>query len=249
MDGDGNWDWILVGMGYGWRDMSGRIFVTRHAQPFLWKETEDPQFPFGDAPLTELGHEQARVLGGHLRGLGFRGVIHSSPYRRTLQTALEVAEEVSALVVPQPAIREVQNAGIERVRGMKPEEIEGLSPRIRLPEGFAFPWWDTVLDAGEGVQRRVSSYLDGFLTNFSGGDHLFVGHGASVWAISHHLLGGRDPILVETQHFWNAGLSEYEVTGSGEVRMVAFNEHGHLEPAKVTSNSLFPFRDQAAAGD
>jgi len=221
-----------------WELMKSRIFVTRHAQPLIAKDTENPQFPFGDAPLTPLGHEQARILGEYLKREGFRGEIHASPYRRTMQTALEVAGIVGAEVVPQPAIREVQRPGIEKVCGMKPEELLALSDRVRLSTEFPYPWWDTVLDEGEGVQRRVSAFLDEFLSGVKG-DHLFVGHGASVWAISFHLLGGRESRLEQTEHFWNAGVSHYEGTDSFEV--VRFNEHGHLPPAMVTSNSLFPF--------
>ena len=70
------------------------VYVTRHGQPLqrTQAQKEDPEFPPGDPPLSALGREQAQRLGECLKVLGFAGTIYASPYRRTAETADEIAE-------------------------------------------------------------------------------------------------------------------------------------------------------------
>ena len=88
-----------------------RIFETRHGQVLPKRYYQDnPSFPVGDMPLSELGEEQARLVGKRLKELHFNGVIYSSPYARTLKTADIIAGEVGSRVIPLVCLREISKA-------------------------------------------------------------------------------------------------------------------------------------------
>jgi broad specificity phosphatase PhoE len=69
--------------------------------------TGSPDFPAGNPALTQLGRQQARLLGQRLRYMAFRGIIYSSPYLRTLETAEIIAELTSGTVIVSDEIREI----------------------------------------------------------------------------------------------------------------------------------------------
>jgi broad specificity phosphatase PhoE len=58
-----------------------------------------------DAPLTDLGHAQARAAAEELAGAGIRRII-ASPYTRALQTAAPVALALGLPVTVTPLVRE-----------------------------------------------------------------------------------------------------------------------------------------------
>ena len=74
-----------------------RRFITRHSQiPDGSSYDGGHLFPVGETLISELGREQARLLGIRLREMGFSGVILSSPYVRTMLTAEIIAKETGA---------------------------------------------------------------------------------------------------------------------------------------------------------
>ena len=69
------------------------LYITRHGQPALegMKPGADYELPDGDYSLSALGREQAEFLGRHLKKENFDGIIISSPYARTMETASAAA--------------------------------------------------------------------------------------------------------------------------------------------------------------
>ena len=56
--------------------------------------------------LTDLGRRQGGKLGQALRAMGFSGVIYSSSYFRTMETAQAVGEVTGTPIVPTAEMRE-----------------------------------------------------------------------------------------------------------------------------------------------
>ena len=62
-----------------------RRFITRHSQiPDGSSYDGGHLFPAGETLISELGEEQARLVGIRLKNMNFSGVILSSPFVRTL---------------------------------------------------------------------------------------------------------------------------------------------------------------------
>ncbi len=161
-----------------------RIFSTRHGQVLSQKYfNDDMNFPVGDEPITDLGREQARVLGRYLKEMGFNGVIYASPYDRTMETASIISEELGIGFIPLPCLREMfvtYNASKDFV-GLRPEEIKPKFPRAEVMADMPYPWWeikdDTIPDLVDRLERGLKPVLEA-LPNET--DVLLVGHAATV---------------------------------------------------------------------
>jgi broad specificity phosphatase PhoE len=68
------------------------LYLVRHGEP------EDLETEWEDAALSDLGRQQARLLGERLRGVPFAAVSHS-PLRRAAQTAELIAESLPGVPV------------------------------------------------------------------------------------------------------------------------------------------------------
>ncbi|MDP7450593.1 MAG: histidine phosphatase family protein [Candidatus Latescibacteria bacterium] len=149
------------------------LHITRHGQVLppgsdTWTRADYP----GDPPLSNLGYEQARCLGERLRDLGFTGAIYASPYRRTLQTACELAEVLDLVVQPVAALREIvmRDDQMQGFVGMNAAQLQALHPRVRGTAAFGEePWWTTAAetDADFRIQQPPAYSLSGAL---AGGD-------------------------------------------------------------------------------
>ena len=86
-----------------------KIYITRHGQVDL--ETKywngDVNLPIGEAILSELGEQQAVLVGKRLKELGFQGKILSSPFVRTMQTAELIAKETGSEIWPTDWMHEI----------------------------------------------------------------------------------------------------------------------------------------------
>lgn len=73
------------------------LYLVRHGEP------EDLETEWEDAALSDLGRQQARLLGERLRGVPFAAVFHS-PLRRAAQTAELIAESLPGVPVSPSAL-------------------------------------------------------------------------------------------------------------------------------------------------
>ncbi len=164
-------------------------YVTRHGQVI---SPEDRKFtnhlyPPGDIILSELGEEQARLLGVRMRELGFSGRIIASPYRRTLRTAELIARETGSVIVPYAPIREVfkTEESAQKFRGMTMEEIRKMFGHIDEQATLDDLWWcgddgTAHAESSDDVRARVAVGYEKICEKYPDTDLLFVGHGASV---------------------------------------------------------------------
>ncbi len=133
----------------------------------------------GDPALTDLGVEQARLLGMRLKADGFSGTIYASPYLRTVQTACEVAKILDAKVILNPLIQERTHPNYAPIKGLSFEELCGsFGDLIDRKVPLKYPWVYTD-NIGNTLVNRVKEALDAALKS-GNADILFVGHKATV---------------------------------------------------------------------
>ena len=210
-----------------------RIFETRHGQVLPKRYYQDnPSFPVGDMPLSELGEEQARLVGKRLKELHFNGVIYSSPYARTLKTADIIAGEVGSRVIPLVCLREISKAKevTEHTAGTGAELLSKYQ-RLEVELDKVYTWRDEKPEELSTVIDRLKEGLAPILSNQPKGvDVLLVGHAATSVALRHLFEVEED----NREFHWNCHLSLLYST-SGECYT---NDVSHLPISMWTGNSL-----------
>jgi broad specificity phosphatase PhoE len=215
------------------------IHVTRHGQvlPAGADSWSQPDYPPGDPPLSEMGMHQAHLLGERLAQTGFRGQILSSPYRRTLQTACQIAAACDLTVQPAAPMREIVKK-VEQMTnfvGMTTVQIGQLHPYISVPADFADQWWSGHAESDTQVEARVAPFVDDLLETVDG-DVLLVGHGASTGGVIDHLLRKFAPEqITEPTPGWNCALSTFRCTE--HIELLQRMDTEHLPEDHVTSNA------------
>ena len=213
------------------------IRFARHGQPALagMPKGANHELPPEDYQLSPLGIQQAHCLGKHLKNEGFHGLIISSPYARTAQTADAVAEECGLHFYLEPRLQEMRFYPEPPCPGMTLEELKRLYPRTAPDATLAWPW---ITPGGveelTSVRKRVDKYVEELLANPPADDILLVGHGASIQSLKFSLFprcGYEGP-----DHYnWNCSLSRFDITPDG-VKMVELARYDFMPQEIITSN-------------
>ncbi|MFD1428440.1 putative phosphoglycerate mutase/uncharacterized phosphatase [Kroppenstedtia sanguinis] len=163
--------------------METTIYLIRHGET-QWNRERRIQ-GHRDIPLSEVGLEQARRLGKHLRGIHFHGV-YASDLQRAVQTAEQVAAGRNMSVHTLPSLR-------ERHLG----EWEGLSFES-LKERYPVDWqrvWNQGGEYGvestESIRVRVRKALDEICREHPGERVAVVSHGGSINTMLESISDGR----------------------------------------------------------
>jgi broad specificity phosphatase PhoE len=141
-----------VGDAEAWR----RMILLRHGQSefnaAFSATRRDPGIR--DAPLTELGKQQAQAAAAALAGEDIRRIV-VSPYTRALQTAAPVAQRLGLPVVVQPLVREryafTCDIGSPRTAlalGWPEHDFAGLDEI----------WWPAMEEPAEQVEARAARF-------------------------------------------------------------------------------------------
>lgn len=160
--------------------------ITRHGQIAPCAEFIDNHlYPEGENPLSELGREQAALLGERLCAQGFRGKILASPYMRTLETANIIAEKTGLFVIPFAPLREIirTREQIAKYTGLTIEKMRELYSRIDPDIKLEYPWWTPDIEDDSEVLERVKRGIEIAEATYGTEEILFVGHGASCNAL------------------------------------------------------------------
>ena len=210
-----------------------RIFETRHGQVLPKSYYQgNASLPVGNAGLSELGKEQARFVGKRLKELNFNGIIFSSPYDRTLNTAEIIAEEVGAKIIPLICMREISNAKEPTTRSAgSGAEIVTKYPHVEVEFDKIYDWCDERAEGLDEVIERLKVGLKPVLSKLPKDiDVLLVGHAATSVAMRH---------LFEVEKnnkafHWNCHLSLlYSTNGENYT-----NDVEYLPETMRTGNSL-----------
>lgn len=153
------------------------IYLVRHGESEM---NVVPQLShrLADLPLTERGHQQARLLAARL---GEHRLVHivTSPLRRARQTADYIAERTGAPVQESDALREI-NSGILDGRG--DAEAWAITREV-------FGRWnrgerDVAAPGGESHRQlceRLIGVVQELMQTFPRDDVAIVGHGGLFW--------------------------------------------------------------------
>jgi 2,3-bisphosphoglycerate-dependent phosphoglycerate mutase len=197
-----------------------------------------------DVPLSALGEEQARSVGRWLADLeGRPAVIVSSPYRRALDTA-RLAIETSGCRAPlelDERLREREFGILDRLTkpGIEARHPEQAAARAFLGKMYHRPpggesWAD--------VAARVRAVLSDLRLDHADEDVVIVSHQAVIMLFRYVLEGLDEPTLLlidKAEQVANTGVSTYAVE-DGRLRLVHWNDTGHLPAAATTDASDVP---------
>lgn len=222
------------------------IHITRHGQPDLdgISQKIDPEIPTCDPVLTELGRKQAEFLGKHLKNAGFNGVIFSSPYRRTLDTAQIVAEITGTKIILEKAIQEyVQADGFPDFEGLNIQQIKAGYSCVNKNCTLDYPWFAEGPETLKEVKIRVKPFLERLLKSNSE-EVLLVGHGASVHACKELLIHPSVMAKIKEEWNWNCSLSSYNIPENGNMTVEKLFCIKHIPEEYITSNRKL-YREEA----
>lgn len=210
-----------------------RIFFARHGQVLPKSYYQgNASLPVGNSALSPLGCTQAQLLGKRLKELGFNGVIYSSPYDRTMQTADIVAKEVGAKVIPVIDLHEISNVKEPTWRTVGTgAEMVAKFPSAQAELDKEYTWFEEKAEDLSDVMHRLKECLDPLLSGQPKDmDVLLVAHAATAVALRHLF-----NIEKENQGFhWNCHLSLlYSTDGEKYACDVQ-----HLPENALTGNSL-----------
>lgn len=196
--------------------MSARLHLVRHGQtPSNVAGALDTALP--GAPLTELGREQATLVGRELAGSGISpGLVFSSEAARARETAGLIAEEMGGLPTQAvPGVHEVQAGSYEMQTGVKALLAYNRLVRDWLEIGdltSSLPEGESALDVQERTMPLISELRESYLENNT--DVVLVVHGAVMRMIS--VFAGAVPSQwALDNHIANCGVIELVPDGGG----------------------------------
>ncbi|HJY55009.1 MAG TPA: histidine phosphatase family protein [Streptosporangiaceae bacterium] len=207
-----------------WRPAQGEPTVTallRHGQTPM--SVQKRYAGRTDAPLTEVGVQQAAAAAKRLASAGL-GVIVTSPLLRTVQTAQAVAAVTGAAVVTDDGFRETDFGAWEgltfaEVRERWPAEMSAwlADPEVAPPGGESFT----------DVSARVTAALDRVLAARARQTVLIVSHVTPIkMLVTAALLA--PPAALYRMHLDVAALCEIDWYADGPAVLRSFNDTSHL---------------------
>jgi ribonuclease H / adenosylcobalamin/alpha-ribazole phosphatase len=213
-----------VRTGSYWMPAQGEPTTTvllRHGQTLM--SVQKRYVGRSDVPLTDLGVRQAVAAAKRLASAGL-DVIVTSPLRRTVQTAEEVAAATGAPVVADEGFRETDFGAWEgltfaEVRERWPAEMTAwlADPAVPPPGGESFT----------EVSERVTAALARVLAARERQAVLIVSHVTPIkMLVAKALLA--PPAALYRMHLDVAALSEIDWYADGITVLRSFNDTGHL---------------------
>ncbi|MBR2626021.1 MAG: histidine phosphatase family protein [Lentisphaeria bacterium] len=227
---------VLLLLAFGGFALHARkIYVTRHAQVGD-KDIKHPSA--GEYMITPLGKKQAALLADYLVNKEkFNGTILVSPFYRTIETGIAVADKLGKKVYLEPGIQEIAPRG--KGRFMKGKEIAEYFSGKAVP-GKAFnDQWRLSNEDSNARQERVNKAIDRILEE-NEGDLLLVSHGGTcsgiVRAFNAKAVSGAKPVKGMP---WNCSLFIFELNDQDQVVNGAYTTE-YMSDDIVTNNFRVP---------
>lgn len=180
----------------------------------------------GDIPLTDTGLAQARAAADALTGRGI-DVIVSSPLKRTLQTAQEIAQVIDVPVRTEDDLRETDFGDWEgytfaEVRERWPAELDAwlADPSVAPPFGESF----------EATSKRVRTARDKLLVRHRKQTVLVVSHVTPIKTLLRLALDA-PPSALYRMHLDVGSLSVVDWYADGPAVVRSLNDTHHLHEA------------------
>jgi broad specificity phosphatase PhoE len=211
-----------------------RLYLVRHGQSA--GNAEGRFGGHGPTPLSELGHEQARLTAQALAKEKI-DAIYTSDLSRAVQTAKPLAELLDLPIVQTPAFRE-RHVGV--LEGLTFDESKESFPR----DYYALVNRNIhhVITKGESYRhllRRATGELREILRVHQGEKIVIFSHTGAICFLTLHLLGAINKYTKHTP--WlvtsNCGINRFEIRGRNNIRVLAINDTRHL--LQITGNDSF----------
>lgn len=201
-----------------------QVLVARHGETD-WNREGRWQGQGGPG-LNATGRAQAAALAERLSHIRLEA-IYTSDLARAVETAAIVGDAVGLEPVPEPGLREVDNGDW---RGLTRAQVRAVNPEgyRRWLRGAA--GWNGG-ETYDDMHVRVIATLERLLGRHRRGRILLVSHGGAVRAIVAHAAGaaGHDRRHIDGAR--NGSLTSVATT-RGVLRLVSFNDDGHLPPLR-----------------
>jgi broad specificity phosphatase PhoE len=201
-----------------------QVLVARHGETD-WNREGRWQGQGGPG-LNDTGRAQAAALAARLARVRL-DAIYTSDLDRAAETAAIVGKVVGLDPVPERGLREVDNGDW---RGLTRAQVRAANPdgyRRWLRGGAGWNGGETY----EEMHARVVATLDRLLARHRRGRILLVSHGGAVRAIVAHAVGLDHH---DRRHIDGARNGSITAVANqrGTLRLVAFNDDGHLPPLR-----------------
>lgn len=191
-----------------------RLLLVRHGET-EWNK-EGRYHGVTDVELSEIGLEQARILSQRL-AKEKPDALYSSPLKRAMQTAQQIAEVHNLSIVPRDELREL-NLGAFEGKKFRGVEDDGRPLEVAWEAGdidFSPPRGETLYQ----LHDRVAGFVSTLRERHSEGVVLIVSHGGTLRMMICHLIG------IELRYWWrirleSAALSIVEVRPEGAVLLL-----------------------------
>ena len=222
-----------------------RLLLIRHGESsnnVLW-EGDRAAFVAtrsSDPPLTELGHEQARLLAGWLRAGGEQiDRLAVSPMQRALETAAPIAEALGIVPEVHADVHEhggmyvgdpVTGEGFAARTGLARSRIAELLPGATMPDELAEDgWWKGAHENYEARALRVARVAARLRDEVASSPHAstlaIVTHAGFAGALLGSICGGSDAWF---QHD-NTGMTLLVLAPGQRVEVAYVNRTPHLD--------------------
>jgi ribonuclease H / adenosylcobalamin/alpha-ribazole phosphatase len=208
----------------GWSAPTGEPTTTlllRHGETPL--SAEKRFAGIGEIPLTDTGVMQARAAAKALAGRSIDAIV-SSPLKRTVQTAQEVADVLGLPVRTEEGFRETdfgdwEGYSFAEVRERWPSELDAwlADPSVAPPHGESFTATD----------RRVRTARDKLLVRFRQQTVLVVSHVTPIKMLVRSALDA-PPSSLYRMYLEVSSLSEVDWYADGPAVLKLFNDTHHL---------------------
>jgi probable phosphoglycerate mutase len=199
-----------------------RLFLVRHGATVL--TAEDRFAGATDAPLSDVGREQARRLAGRLSATRIAAV-YASPLGRTLETATILAAPHRLEVQRRPELREIDHGHWEQLTRHEVEErfpAEAAAwdedPYSFAPEGG---------ESGLAVTARALPALLAIVRAHAGEKVLVVSHKATIRLLLSTLLGFDPRRYRDNLDQSPAALNIVDFRDPTRARLTLFNDTSH----------------------
>ncbi len=183
-----------------------------------------------DAPLTQVGIEQANLLAARLQEESYRPhVLYASPLSRARQVAQIVAEALKVNVTPDDRLRELHTGTIG---GLTHREAEEVNPE---PEGgsrsyLRFPEGESLIDHMGRITHFYTELLDNHLDDLI----CVVAHGLTLSLMLSTIYGlpQGSPFMYRERHSFrtgDTGIHRLTINGPHESFTHYLNDTSHLK--------------------
>ncbi|MCH8474030.1 MAG: histidine phosphatase family protein [Opitutales bacterium] len=192
------------------RDNVRNFLLIRHGQKEVRPEKDAPE-----APLTEVGREQARRLGERLQGLPLRAILSSD-----LQRARETVDQV------RQHHPDVPYEMREELR-----EIREMTWHTHFED-----WPKDELARRKEAGQKVLAVADELKATYREGEVVaIIAHGNFHRALI-GCLGGQDPFVTIPVKMHNASITLVQVPAHGSPWIMLANDVSHLPPALINAH-------------